>query len=213
MKYCGIGRNYNYHILFVICFLGATFFCNTKPIFAVDDRNLFPVDISAKNEPISEVLKQIRAQTGYEVEIDSIDKSQRVSGIYRNISTENVLTSILSQYNIAVTVDQNKKVLTATLLGVKDGQKTPESAVNTSDRVTDAGLEVDNEHDLQHDTSVPTIDAMSSQQVSEIDTQHIDPFTNLPFDEIEAMHAEQVKEFENNPEAFDPLLSLGDNLD
>lgn len=180
-----------------------------------NEPNTLTADISVKKEPIREVINILQKQTGYRLKLISIDESLKVTGEYKGVLVEKIITSILNEYNIAVTIDPKNRIIFVTSLGekIKGAKTATQSLGDTASLSVFADPEaVTIEAPLQHQSS-QSLEDIPSQEVGNFpQQQNIDPLTKLPLEELEAMHAEQIREFKKNPKAFDPLVSSAEGI-
>ena len=76
-------------------------------------------DISVKNRPLKEVVNSVQEQTGYRIELKSIDESFLVTGQYSNVAVEKIFTHLLKGHNISIAINTPDKLISVISLGGK----------------------------------------------------------------------------------------------
>ena len=180
-------------IVFIIVFLFAAILCDHHLLQAKTSTEAVTADISIKNQPLNEVVKLIKEQSGYRVKLIDIDGSLLVKGEYRNAAVEKIFTHLLKGHNVAVAIDPIYKLISVISLGDK------------IKRVEEAG---DSE-------SIPPVsvteDTGALGPIVTSEPPRKDPLTGLTLEEMQELHAQQVREIEqqlNEPDAVDPWSGL-----
>lgn len=185
---------FNLGLAFLITFFSAAVvLCNNSIIYAKATAGSLNANISVKSKPLKEVVTLVQEQTGYKVELRSIDESFLVSGQYRNTAVEKIFTHLLKGHNISVTINTTGKLISVISLGgriqhAKDSKK------------------------LESIPSVlPDVDSSSSDKVASDGSLDKDPLIGLSTQDVQELHAQQAREFEqqqNAPDAVAPFTGL-----
>lgn len=189
---------------FVITFFFAAWLlCSSGILQAATTFGDLRADISVKSRPFKEVVRLVQEQTGYKVELESIDGSFPVSGEYNNVAVEKIFTRLLKGYNVSVAINHQNKLISVISLGDKiqltKGSKIPEIGSPVAAEVKDP--------DLVLPPSIE-IDASSSGKLASDPSLEI---TGLSSQNIRALHTQQAKEFDqkqNEPKTVDLLTGL-----
>jgi len=196
----------------------AVLLCSGEILQATTTSGGLHADISVKSRPLKEVVNSVHEQTGYRVELKSIDELFLVTGKYSNTEVEKIFTHLLKGHNISIAINTPDKLISVISLGgkiqcVKDSQELdsissvaidtpapdsfPPAAVNV-DAIT---MEKSVNDQLLKLTGLPNQDvqALHAQQLREIAQQHndlnaIDRLTGLSTTELENMHEKQIME-------------------
>jgi len=208
---------------FLITFFSAAWFlCSGGMLHAAAPLSDVRANISVKSRPLAEVVLLVQEQTGYKVEIESIDGSFLVTGEYHSVAVEKIFTRLLKGYNVSVAINHLNKSISVISLGDKiqlaKGSKIPgigspvAAEVKEPESVLPPAVAVDSSSsdkivsDLTLELtglSSQDIQVLHTQQAKEFEQrQHIpatvDPLTGLSSAELEQMHKQQIKEL-NQP--------------
>lgn len=177
-------------------------------------------DISVQNKPLKEVVLSVQQQTGYRVELTSIDESFLVSGEYNNVGVEKIFTRLLKGYNVAVAINQFNRSIFVISLGSKiqraKNSNVPEVASSKMPEGQDSEkalspvgeIEAESSDKSYSDLSLEpaglsskNIQILHTQQVDELrrrqgDPDYVDPLTGLTSAELGKMHKKQIMELD-----------------
>lgn len=160
------------------------------------------VDIYIKSKPLKNVVALIQRQTGYKVELNSIDESLIVTGQYTNIEVDDIFFNLLKEHNISVIINPTNKLISVISLGGKiqvgNSAKTTESPPAVTANFS--------KHEL-----VPTVIADSTATPSDDQFIESPEITSLSNQDILKMHYEQMREFEreqNGPVTIDTFTGM-----
>jgi hypothetical protein len=185
---------YNCGLIFLAAiFAVAIILCNNDITQAKVPPDSLNADISVKTRPLKEVVDLIQEQTGYKVQLKSIDESFLVTGQYHNTAVETIFTRLLKGYNISVTTNTADKLISVISLGGKI-----QVAKNSKESETDQNVAAD-------------VDSSLPDKVAPAESAEIAPLPVLPNKDIEKLQAQQVKEFErqqNDPNTVDPITGM-----
>lgn len=196
----------------LICFFTAVLLCNGGILQATTATGDLNVDISVKSRPLKEVVNLVQEQTGYTVELKSIDELFPVTGSYSDTEVEKIFTHLLKGYNISVAINTPDKLISVMSLGGKiqraegtqelqltrpvasrdeEAEATP-SASSTNEAGFDQSMELTGLSDQ-------AIQELHAQQVHEFQQQQsdpnaVDPFTGLTPAALDNMHKQQIME-------------------
>ena len=105
---------------FLIAFFSvAVLLCSGGILQATAISGNLKADISVKDRPLKEVVNLVQEQTGYKVELKSIDESFLVTGKYNNTAVEKIFIHLLKGHNISVTINTTDKLISVISLGGK----------------------------------------------------------------------------------------------
>ena len=202
----------------LILFSAAVLLCSGGILQAATASGDLNVDISVKSRPLKEVVNLVQEQTGYTVELKSIDESFPVTGSYSDTEVEKIFTRLLKGYNISVAISTPDKLISVISLGGKieraGGSQEPQSTrpVSSGDKEAEAIPPVSSETEsISVNESVPDqtleLTGLSDQAVQELHVQQVhefqqqqndpnavDPFTGLTPAALENMHKKQIME-------------------
>ena len=103
----------------LILFSAEVLLCSGGILQATTASGDLNVDISVKSRPLKEVVNLVQKQTGYTVELKSIDESFPVTGSYSDTEVEKIFTHLLKGYNISVAISTPDKLISVISLGGK----------------------------------------------------------------------------------------------
>lgn len=194
-------RIMNYPSLtFVLIFFSATILlCSGGTLQATTTSVDVQADISVKSRPLKEVVNIVQEQTGYRVELKSIDESFLVTGKYSKVAVEKIFTHLLKGYNISVAINPTNKLISVISLGGKI-----ELAKNTKniELVPPAAAEVTAPESLPPVLPDTDIDTASDQSLE---------LTGLSNQDLQKLHTQQARDFDqhqNDPKAIDPFTGM-----
>jgi hypothetical protein len=204
---------------FLIAFFSiAVLLCSGGILQATAISGNLEADISVKDRPLKEVVNLVQEQTGYRIELKSIDESFPVTGSYSDTEVEKIFIHLLKGHNISVTINTTDKLISVISLGGKkqianDSQKLetipPVAAeVKEPEPIPSVASEV-NSISLTKSASDQTLEltGLSNQEVQDLQTQQakefeqqqsdpntVDPLTGLTLTALEDMHKTQIME-------------------
>jgi hypothetical protein len=204
--------------LWIAFFSVAVLLCNGGILQATAISGNVQADISVKKRPLKEVVNSVHEQTGYRIELKSIDESFLVTGQYSNVAVEKIFTHLLKGHNISIAINTPDKLISVISLGgkiqrAKNSQELdsiPSVAIDTPtpESIPPAVIEADaialeksvNDQSLElTGLSNQDVQSLHAQQAREFEQQHndanaVDPLTGLPTTELEDMHKKQIME-------------------
>lgn len=208
----------------LILFSTTVLLCRSGLLQAASASGDLNVDISVKSRPLKEVVNLVQEQTGYTIELKSIDESFPVTGTYSDTEAQEIFTHLLKGYNVSVEISHPDKLISVISLGGKiqlpNGSKTAETALPITADFKDQNsaippvVEVDAASSDKSASNVSleltglsnqNIQALHTQQAREVerkrhDPNAVDPLTGLSSVELEEMHKKQVIEFDKPSE-------------
>lgn len=204
----------------LILIVTAVLLCSGGTLRASTASGDLNVDISVKSRPLKEVVNLVQEQTGYRVDLKSIDVSFPVTGSYSDTGVEKIFTHLLKGYNISVAINSPDKLISVISLGgkiqraggpqelqstqpVSSGVKEAEAilpvppeqeSISVNESVSDQSLELTG-------LSAQAVQELHAQQAHEFQQQQndpgaVDPFTGLTPAALETMHAKQIMELD-----------------
>ena len=190
-------------VLFSILIPVALFLCSGGILQATTTTGDLNADISVKGRPLKEVVNLVQEQTGYRVELQSIDDSVLVTGNFRQVAVDKIFTHLLKGYNISVATNPTEKLISLISLGrniqLADNAQYIESVPLEATDVA----EPESDSSTQSDGDTASIAEVASEQSPEP--------ADLSDQDVQKLHAQQMREFEqqqNNPGAIDSLTGM-----
>lgn len=160
-------------------------------------------DISVKNRPLKEVVNLIQEQTGYKVELKSVDESFLVTGKYDNVAADKILTHLLKGHNISVVINPTDKLISLISLGDKTQRNKDTQDIESMQLAPQDNIEPESNSSVPSGADSATVTEFASEQSPEpadISDQNIQ--------ELQAQQARDLDRQQANPNDVDPLTGM-----